>query len=50
MAQSRKDNKGRALKKGEMQRSEDNRYCYSYTDPYGKRKRIYANTLQELQM
>lgn len=45
---TRKDNKGRVLQRGEMQRSEDLRYVYSYTDPYGKRRRIYANTLKEL--
>ena len=45
---ARKDNKGRALQKGECQRTEDNRYCYTYTDPLGRRKRIYATTLVEL--
>ncbi len=32
-----KDNKGRALRKGESQRTEDMRYMYTYTDPYGKK-------------
>lgn len=45
---TRKDNKGRVLQKGEMQRSEDLRYVYSYKDPYGNRKRIYAKTLKKL--
>lgn len=48
MAKARKDNKGRALRKGESQRSQDNRYVYTYTNPWGKRSYIYANTLQEL--
>lgn len=45
---ARKDNKGRALRKGEMQSKEDLMYAYSYTDPMGRRKRIYASTLVEL--
>ena len=48
MAKARKDNKGRALRKGESQRSQDNRYVYTYTNPIGKRGYIYATTLQEL--
>ena len=48
MAQSRKDNKGRAFRKGEYQRKEDGRYVYAYTTPYGKRKAVYGNTLAEL--
>ena len=48
MAKARKDNKGRALQKGESQRSQDNRYVYTYTNPLGKRSYIYATTLQEL--
>lgn len=48
MAKARKDNKGRALRKGEIQRNQDNRYVYTYTNPVGKRAYIYANTLQEL--
>ena len=47
MAKARKDNKGRALKKGESQRTEDMRYVYTYTDPYGKRRYIYANDLRK---
>ncbi len=45
MAKTRKDLRGRALRKGEMQRSSDKRYAYSYTDPLGRRKYIYANDL-----
>ena len=47
MATSRKDDKGRALRKGESQRK-DKRYIYQYTDPNGKRHVIYANDLLEL--
>lgn len=47
MAKSRKDNRGRALKKGETQRK-DGRYAYAYMSPYGKRKYIYATDLMEL--
>ena len=48
MAKSRKDNKGRVLLRGESQRSQDMRYVYSFTDPMGKRKYIYATDLVEL--
>ena len=48
MAQSRKDNKGRVLLRGESQRSQDMRYIYSYTDPFGRRKYVYATDLVEL--
>lgn len=39
MATTRKDLRGRTLRKGEMQRSSDKRYTYSYTDPLGPRTR-----------
>ena len=48
MAKARKDLRGRALKPGEIQRKDDHRYMYSYTDPLGRRKFIYANDLAEL--
>ena len=48
MAKARKDLRGRALKKGEVQRKDDQRYMYTYTDPLGRRKFIYANDLTEL--
>lgn len=48
MAKARKDNRGRALKKGESQRSLDGRYVYTYTDPLGRRKFTYAMDLMEL--
>ncbi|EOS39033.1 hypothetical protein C808_02350 [Lachnospiraceae bacterium M18-1] len=48
MAKARKDNRGRALRKGEIQRSKDGTYVYSYTDPFGKRRYIYAQDLRTL--
>ena len=48
MAKARKDLRGRALRKGEFQRASDKRYVYSYTDPLGRRKYIYAYELSEL--
>ena len=48
MAKARKDLRGRALKQGEIQRKDDQRYMYTYTDPLGRRKYIYANDLTEL--
>ena len=48
MAKSRKDARGRALHKGEVQRASDGRYVYTYTDPLGRRKFIYANDLATL--
>lgn len=44
----RTDNKGRILRTGEIQRSEDNRYLYRYVDLSGKKRTIYASTLVEL--
>jgi len=48
MAKARKDERGRALRKGEVQRSSDKRYMYTYTDPQGRRKFIYALDLATL--
>ena len=48
MATSRKDFQGRVLRKGEIQRKSDKRYVYTFTDPFGKRKSIYATTLKAL--
>ena len=48
MAKVRKDLRGRSLRKGEVQRSSDKRYMYTYTNPMGRRKFIYANDLAEL--
>jgi len=44
----RKDGKGRVLRKGEHYRKTDGRYSYIYTDPLGKSRTIYANSLSEL--
>lgn len=44
---SRKDSKGRVLKKGEYERP-DGRYQYAYTTITGKRTFIYAKTIEEL--
>ena len=41
----RKDGKGRVLRKGEHYRKSDGRYSYIYTDPLGKQRTIYANSL-----
>lgn len=48
MSKSRKDSKGRVLRKGESQRQNDGRYIYQYIDPSGKRKVVYARDLLEL--
>lgn len=48
MAKSRKDNKGRVLRKGETQRSCDGKYVYTYMNPEGKRRSIYSNDIMEL--
>ena len=48
MAKARKDVRGRALQKGEVQRSSNHRYIYTFTDPLGRRKYIYANDLAAL--
>lgn len=48
MAKSRKDNKGRVLRKGETYRKSDGRYQYAYVDIYGDRKFIYSNDLVDL--
>ncbi len=47
MAEKRKDSKGRLLRAGESQRK-DGRYSYKYRALDGKRKEVYAKTIQEL--
>ncbi len=47
MAKARKDNKGRTLRRGEVQR-QDGLYSYAYMNPFGKRSYIYAPDLLEL--
>ena len=46
MAKSRKDPRGRMLRKGESWREQDQRYTYTYTDPLGRRKWVYASDLR----
>ena len=41
MAYSRKDRKGRVLRKGETQRKCDGKYVYTYMDTLGRRRSIY---------
>ena len=48
MAKTRKDHKGRALRKGETYRKNDGLYTYKYTDPFGKKKYIYSKDLARL--
>lgn len=48
MATSRKDSKGRVLRKGETYRKTDGRYQYAYTDIYGQRRFLYAKDLADL--
>ena len=49
MAKTRKDNKGRVLRKGETQRKYDKMYMYTYTDPFTQeRKHIYSKDLVKL--
>ncbi len=47
MANKRKDNKGRVLRKGETQRK-DGTYMYRWGNPAGKRECVYAQTLADL--
>lgn len=48
MAQSRKDDKGRSLRKGECFKKSKKLYCYSYSDPFGRRQYIYSKDLVKL--
>ena len=45
---SRKDKKGRALRKGESYSDSKGMYLYAYTNPFGKRRYIYAKDLPAL--
>ena len=47
MSAKRKDKKGRVLRTGESQRK-DLTYQYRYQDVTGKRRTVYAPTLEEL--
>ena len=42
---SRKDKKGRVLRKGESYNEAKQKYLYTYTDPNGKRRSIYSTDL-----
>lgn len=46
MSKKRKDNKGRILKEGEIQR-DDGRYMYRYCDATGERQTLYSWRLVE---
>ena len=46
MPEKRKDNKGRVLREGEVQRS-DGKYMYRYTDAGGVRRAVYSWRLVE---
>ena len=48
MRKVRKDGKGRVLHRGEMYIRSKSLYSFSYTDALGKRKYLYAKTLEEL--
>ena len=48
MSKTRRDPKGRALKKGETYKAEKGLYCFAYTDPIGKRRFIYSKDLIRL--
>ena len=41
MSEKRRDNKGRLLRQGELQRS-DGKYEYRYYDEKGERKSVYS--------
>lgn len=45
---SRKDKKGRVLRKGEIYREDKQMYEYRYTDPSGKRRSVYSKDLAKL--
>lgn len=48
MVTSRKDSKGRVLRKGEIQRKSDGKYVYVYKDVLGRRRYIYSKDLMKL--
>lgn len=48
MATKRKDKNRVVLRKGETYRESDNRYFYRWTDKTGKRRAVYAKTLDDL--
>ena len=48
MAKQRKDSKGRVLRRGEIYLKKKRLYCFSYTDPFGKRRYLYAKDIVKL--
>lgn len=48
MANSRKDNKGRVLRRGESYRAHDKRYQFTYVDEIGERRYIYSKDILKL--
>ena len=48
MAKIRRDSKGRALQKGEIYQASRGLYCFTYTDPVGKRRYVYSRNLLDL--
>ena len=48
MAKIRRDSKGRALQKGEIYQASRSLYCFTYTDPVGKRRYVYSRNLLDL--
>ena len=50
MAYSRKDRKGRVLRKGETQRKCDGKYVYTYMDTLGRRRSIYSKDIKTLRV
>lgn len=49
-ANARKDPRGRVLHTRESRRKSDGRYVYTYYDPLGVRRYLYANSLAELRV
>ena len=48
MAKHRKDQNGRTLREGESQRNDNHMYIYTYRDPMGTRRYIYAKDIVKL--
>lgn len=47
MSEKRRDKKGRLLRTGESQRSDDGRYIFKYKDANGKHRYLYSNRLEK---
>lgn len=48
MARVRRDTKGSVLHRGETYKRKQQLYCFSFTDPFGTRRCVYAKTLELL--